>query len=102
VDEYLFLDFEIILIAMASYVVKEQCMDKMMLDELILRASEAIETEMTYTAIASYIKRYMTATYTGVWHVIVGRSFSGSFTHQEENAAYIYFGQTGILCFRTV
>ncbi len=78
-------------------------------------------TEMTYTAIASHIKKHMTNSHTGVyvtwrtfmlaralttlcrsWHVIVGRNFCGSLTHQENNAAYLYFGQTGVLCFRTV
>ncbi|GBG28055.1 Dynein light chain 1, cytoplasmic [Hondaea fermentalgiana] len=86
----------------ATCVVKEQRMDKAMLDELVFHATDALAVEMSYTDIASYIKKHMTASYTGVWHVVVGRNFCGSFTHQENNAAYLYFGQTGILCYRTV
>lgn len=85
-----------------SCVVKEQRMEKGMLDELIFHATEAVSSEMDYTDVASHIKRQMTASYTGVWHVIVGRNFSGSFTHQENNSAYLHIGQTGICCFRTV
>lgn len=77
-------------------------MEKEMLDELVFHATEAMAVEMNYTNIATHIKRQMTTSYQGVWHVVLGRNFCGSFTHQQNNAAYLYFGQTGILCFRTV
>mmetsp|Transcript_4538 Transcript_4538/g.6754 ORF Transcript_4538/g.6754 Transcript_4538/m.6754 type:complete len:89 (+) Transcript_4538:306-572(+) len=86
----------------ASCVIKDSRMEKSMLDELVFHANEALSVEMNYTNIASYIKNRMSSSHTGVWHVIVGRNFCGSFTHQKNNAAYLYFGQTGILCYRTV
>ena len=86
----------------ATCVVKEQRMDKGMLDELIFHATEAMASEMNYSDIASYIKKQMTNSHTGVWHCIVGRGFCSSITHQENNAAYLYFGQIGVLCYRTV
>merc|ERR1712010_388964 len=82
--------------------VKQQDMNKEMLDFVMATAQIAIEkiTSQEKEA-ADEIKQAMDKKYMPSWQCIVGRGFKASLTHETKHFAYFYIGALAVLIFRT-
>merc|ERR1711959_188385 len=82
--------------------VKQQDMNKEMLDFAINTAAAAIEkiTQKEQEA-AEEIKAAMDKRFHPSWQCIVGRGYKAAVTHETKHFAYFYVGALAVLIFRT-
>ncbi|ODQ47769.1 hypothetical protein PICMEDRAFT_15668 [Pichia membranifaciens NRRL Y-2026] len=59
------------------------------------------ELKSKQSELASALKGKLDETFGGPWHVVVGKSFSSSVSHEKNGFIYFYIENLAFLCFRT-
>jgi dynein light chain LC8-type len=65
-----------------------------MCEKAILKVNEALDKFQIEKDIATYIKKKCDEEFTGTWHVVVGRNFGCSITHETK---YVLFFQIDLM-----
>jgi len=65
-----------------------------MCEKAILKVNEALDKFQIEKDIATYIKKKCDEEFTGTWHVVVGRNFGCSITHETK---YVLFFQIDLI-----
>mmetsp|Transcript_38960 Transcript_38960/g.28814 ORF Transcript_38960/g.28814 Transcript_38960/m.28814 type:complete len:94 (+) Transcript_38960:13-294(+) len=81
--------------------VKNVDMEEAMVEDVKKIAVEAVKRYNIDKDIASYIRREFEKKYNPTWHVIVGRNFSSSVTHEAKHFVYFYVEQVAVLLFKS-
>ena len=64
-------------------------------------AAHAFQEKRILDDIAQIIKTEFDIMYDPTWHVIVGRGFGSYCTHQAKNYIFFYWGEVGVLLWKT-
>mmetsp|Transcript_7113 Transcript_7113/g.17666 ORF Transcript_7113/g.17666 Transcript_7113/m.17666 type:complete len:116 (-) Transcript_7113:230-577(-) len=54
----------------------------------------------SFCEVAQYIKKEFDKTYSGAWHVLVGKHFGAWVTHEAHKLMYFHIGQVAFLIYR--
>lgn len=69
---------------------------------LVENIKKAFEThKASANDIANELKKSLDEALGGPWHVVVGKSFATSVSHEKNGFAYVYIGNFAIICFKT-
>jgi dynein light chain LC8-type len=67
--------------------------------EVVLKLYPNLKTKQS--EFAKQLKSDLDETFGGPWHVIIGKSFSSSISHEKNGFAYFYIDNLAFLCFKT-
>ncbi|CAI2384877.1 unnamed protein product [Moneuplotes crassus] len=82
-------------------VIKHADMAEEMQQHAVDCAAYAFKEKRYLKDVASIIKNEFDVMYNPTWHCIVGRSFGSEVTHTLKHFVYFYWGEVGVLLFKT-
>ncbi len=68
--------------------------------EIISMAVDKFQSTKNYEAAAQMVKNNMDKKFGVSWHCVIGEGFGFNVTCQQSHLLHVYYGQTGILCYK--
>jgi len=68
--------------------------------EIIAMAVDKFQNSKNYEAAAQLVKNTMDKKFGLSWHCVIGEGFGFNVTCQQSHLLHVYYGQTGILCYK--
>lgn len=91
--------YHIVIINLNNTNTKQDDEQKQIISEIVLNSFKEFKSKPSQ--LSSDIKLKLDEKLGSPWHIIVGKSFSSSISHEKNGFIYIYLENLAILCFKT-